>query len=152
MGTKNLRIEARQPQPVVCAQAAVSDVGVAFPRLLGAVFAWLGKEGGRAIGPPFVRFLEMSAGTYRVEVGIPTESPMASSGEITASELPGGEIAIADHFGPYNTLVETSAALRDYVASEGRSAAGPMWESYITDPSTVSEPADLLTEVCMPLK
>lgn len=133
-------------------EATTSDIGAVLPRLLPATFAWVGEHGGHVAGAPFVRYLEIGAGSYRIEAGVPTAEPMKGSGEIIASELPGGELAVADHYGPYNTLVETTAALREYVEGQGRRAAGPLWESYVTDPNAEPDPAKLLTEVCIPLE
>ena len=151
MSTENLRIESRQPQPVVCVRTSASDVGSVLPRLLPAALAWVGEHGGEAAGAPIVRYLKVAPGAFEIEAGYPTTAPMKASGDIVAFELPGGDIAVAEHRGPYNTLGETAAALVEYVRSQGRSVAGPYWESYVANPSTVSGPTKLVTEVCIPL-
>ena len=50
----------------------------------------------------------------------------------------------------YQGLSQTYPALQAWIAEQGRSIGGAPWESYVDDPTEVSE-ADLRTEVCWPL-
>jgi effector-binding domain-containing protein len=151
MTTKNLRVETRQPQPVACMRANTPDVGSVLPRLLPATLAWVNEHGGQVAGAPVVRYLQVGSGTFEIEAGYPTAAPMTSSGDIVAFELPGGNIAVAEHHGLYNTLGESAAALFEYVRSQGRNVAGPYWESYVTNPTNTSDLTELMTEVCVPV-
>lgn len=59
--------------------------------------------------------------------------------------------ATAVHVGPYETLHETHAAIDQWIAEEGYSAAGAPWEHYLTDPAEVPDPTNWRTDVIWPL-
>jgi AraC family transcriptional regulator len=149
--TKNMRIERREPQPAVCLEVTTSDIGAELQHVLPATFGWVGQHGGQIVGAPFTRYLEMGPSSFRIQAGVPTAAMMQASGDVAAVELPGGDIATADHYGPYEKVVETATALTEYLQKQGRSVAGPLWESYVTDPTTVSDPEEVLTVVSIPL-
>lgn len=65
-----------------------------------------------------------------VEVGVLVSAPFDPEGRVTASELPGGEVATATHRGDYARLGVTHDAVRDYVTAAERQLAGPCWEIY----------------------
>ncbi len=65
-----------------------------------------------------------------VEVGVLVSGSFEPEGRVIASELPGGEVATANHRGDYARLGVTHDAVRDQVAAHGRELAGPRWEIY----------------------
>lgn len=67
-------------------------------------------------------------------------------------DLPGGDVAVGVHRGPYATLPESYRWLfGEWLPSSGRQPANrPCYEIYVTDPATTA-PADLVTHVCVPL-
>ena len=66
--------------------------------------------------------------------------------------LPGGRAAVARHRGPYAELEAAYAWLyRDWLPASGQEPADhPCFELYLNDPRRTA-PADLLTDVCLPL-
>ncbi len=82
--------------------------------------------------------------TPEVEVGVLVAGPFAGEGRVTASELPGGEVATAVHRGDYARLGATHDAVRDRVAANGLELAGPRWEIY---GHWREDPSELETEV-----
>lgn len=79
-----------------------------------------------------------------VEVGVLVAGPFEPEGRVTASELPGGEVATATHQGDYSRLGATHDAVRAQMAVRGREPAGPRWEIY---GHWRDDPSELLTEV-----
>jgi effector-binding domain-containing protein len=151
MATSNLRIEQRAAQPVLYVETETPDIGMALAELLPATFGWVAEHGGAVAGAPYTRYLEIGEGRFRIQAGVPTAEVMQGEGRYVGGKLPGGDIAVGDHHGPYHTVVETAVALRDFIGQRGREQAGPLWENYITDPGTVSDQSQILTEVCYPL-
>lgn len=134
------------------------DMGAVFARELPRLAGHLLSTGGAFGGAPFARY-HAWGDTVDVEIGIPVADPLdgqpalsdVPSGEIGASELPGGPAAVAIHRGPYDSLAATHDQLRDWIAAQRRVPAGGPWESYIDDPAEVTDPTQLRTEVVFPL-
>jgi effector-binding domain-containing protein len=51
-------------------------------------------------------------------------------GDVVASTLPGGLVAIATHTGPIGTIGDTHRAVREWGEANGYRLAGPRWEIY----------------------
>jgi effector-binding domain-containing protein len=79
-----------------------------------------------------------------IEVGVLVSESFEPAGRVIASELPGGEVARANHRGDYARLGVTHDAVRDHVAAHGRELAGPRWEIY---GHWREDPSELETEV-----
>ena len=50
-----------------------------------------------------------------------------------------------------NGMTETRQQVERWIEEHGYQVAGAPWESYVTDPAEVPDPADWRTEVCWPL-
>jgi effector-binding domain-containing protein len=53
-----------------------------------------------------------------------------TSGEVNATETPGGEAAVAVHRGPYHRLNEAHDAIKTWMAVNRGESAGHSWEIY----------------------
>ncbi len=82
---------------------------------------------------------------------MPLAAPASASGEMEAGQLKSGPVAVGIHAGPYEQLPETYAAIEKWMESNGISAAGAPWESYVTDPGQYPDPKDWRTEVYWPI-
>ena len=167
---------AAQPVLVVRRRVKRSEIGATIAEVLPHIFQYAQQHGLALAGHPFTRYLDIGAGLLTIEPGIrvvgrqtdaPREAPageglsaeeiaqFASSASGTASvveeTLPGGPVATTVHAGPYESLSDAYAALETWMASNRRAAAGPPWESYITDPAEHPDPQDWRTEVSWPL-
>jgi hypothetical protein len=72
-----------------------------------------------------------------------------TTGDVHATETPGGEAAVAVHRGAYNRLNETHDAIAECMAAHRRTSAGQSWEIY-GDPTP--NPAETETTVVYLLK
>lgn len=89
----------------------------------------------------------------RYEACLTVQASVQGEGPIGVREVPGGTFATTIHEGPYQQLGETYAKLfGGWLAQSGEEPAQePCLEFYLNDPET-TEPEDLLTEICIPLK
>ncbi len=134
------------------------DLAALFEEHLPNIAHRLADMGVEPAGPPYGRYHQFGPDVADVEIGIPTAMPApnlrpvaeSEAGELGASELPGGEVAILVHRGPYDGLRQAYDGLHEWIHAQGREEAAGPWESYVDDPGEVDE-ADLRTEVCWPL-
>jgi effector-binding domain-containing protein len=61
------------------------------------------------------------------DFGVEVTRTFETSGEVYATETPGGEAAVAIHHGPYNRLDEAHEAIRKWMAANRRESAGHSW-------------------------
>ena len=143
-----------QPQATASIRVTVpaAEIGPTMGQIIGEVMAYLNRLGIHPAGPPFARYYETGPVHVTMEVGFPVAKAVAPSGRVTAGELPGGEVAVTWHIGPYEKLGQAYAALGSWVKEHRRESSGPAWEIYWSDPGAVPDPSEWRTEVIWPLK
>ena len=83
------------------------------------------------------------------DFGVEVTRTFETTGEVYATETPGGEAAVAVHRGPYDRLNEAYTAIGNWIVTNQRESAGQVWEIY-GDPTP--DPADTETTVVYLLK
>jgi AraC family transcriptional regulator len=129
------------------------EIAATLGEFLPAVFAYAQKNGLALTGPPFARYPEVGMGTLVLEAGftvaeLPTDEPGDGMEKLT---IPAGPAAVAVHYGPYDRLPETYREIEAWIEAEGRTAAGPPRETYLTDPGERPDPLTWETEIVQPL-
>lgn len=144
-------IKQLESHPTAGVREKTNDVGMVFGKLLGEVFAQLGAEGIAPASPPYARFFAMTASGLDLEVGVCVEKPVTGNGRVVPAELPGGRAVVTWHAGRYDQLRAAHEAVQAWIAEQHLTSAGPGWEVYHTDPSQVTDPAQLRTEIVYPV-
>jgi effector-binding domain-containing protein len=83
------------------------------------------------------------------DFGVEVTRSFETAGEVYATETPGGEAAVAVHYGPYDRLNEAHNAVRKWMTTNRRDSAGCSWEIY-GDPTP--DPAGTETTIVYLLK
>jgi effector-binding domain-containing protein len=73
--------------------------------------------------------------------------PIAGSGQVQPSTLPGGTVATTVHVGSYLELGAAYSALEEWLGANGFVPAGHPWETYLDAPE-VDEPRTLVSAPC----
>jgi effector-binding domain-containing protein len=89
--------------------------------------------------------------TADLEVGFPTDRPVTAVGGVTASSLPAGRVVRSVHHGSFDGLPQAWERLATWIADQGLTPSGPVWEVYLTEPRPDMDPADLRTELNWPV-
>ncbi len=143
-----IEVRAEQPYVAIGERVTMTTMVPTLPDASAVVDDWLRDQSIDAAGPPFWRYLviDMERGLV-VEVGSPTESVVdsAGTGRITSGVLPAGRYATVIHTGHPDSLVDATAALLNWAASQGErfdmvtTDDGEHWaariEWYLTDPA-----------------
>jgi effector-binding domain-containing protein len=85
-------------------------------------------------------------------VGCKIEGDVALTEGCQWLDVRGGPHAFASHFGHYNTLHETHAAIRNWCSANGMKISGPCWESYPNDPGSEPDSSKWQTNVYYPVE
>src|SRR5436853_1944520 len=104
------------------AQISRDQLAEVAPQSLAQVAAFLAGHGIAVTGPPIVRYLVVDYNTEGVEidVGVIVEaSDLPDDPEIRLGKLPAGTYASVVHSGPYDGLVETTAAFLEWAKHSG---------------------------------
>ena len=130
------------------------QVGKAWDRLC----MFLGKAGYLGSGSRFVGICyddpDVTAPEkIRYDACVTVDDSFVPEADIAVQIIGGGEYAVTTHFGPYSTLGLTYRKLfRQWLLQSDRELRPqPCMEFYLNDPES-TEPADLLTDICLPLK
>jgi effector-binding domain-containing protein len=138
----------RQPAAVIRAQVAVDGIPAFLGGAYEEVIDVLAAQGVEVAGPPFARYLIGDRG-FDVEAGLPTSAPVAPSGRVAASELPGGPAIVVLHRGSYDDVAATRRAAQEWLAENHWTATGTPWEAYLDGPE-VAEPRTVVYIPCRP--
>jgi effector-binding domain-containing protein len=135
------------------------DVGALMDSAMASLGARLGGAGVAPAGPPYARYHAWGGDLADVEIGFPVTGAIAGlpdlekapEGEVGASELPGGRVAVIVHRGPYPELGDAYGRLHDWIHAQGEEDGPGPWETYIDNPEEVEDVSELRTEIRWPV-
>ena len=138
-----IRVEQVEPKPMIAVRRKASppQLPEVIPKALGPVWDFIRARHVPHTGINVAYYLD---GEINLELGVYVSGPFVPSGEIVSCATPGGMVAAATHFGPYNRLGDAHHALHEWSRIEGRRFAGPSWEVY---GHWDDDPAKLRTDV-----
>ena len=115
------------------------------------LFSTLAAQGVKPVGAWFSHHFRMDPATFDFEVGVPVSAPIAPTGRVANSQLPGARVARTVYRGGYEGLGAAWGELEQWIKSEGLESAPDLWEIYATGPESGSDPAGWRTELNRPL-
>jgi effector-binding domain-containing protein len=118
---------------------------------IGEVRAAMAAQGLAPAGPWFTHHLRMDPDIYDFEIGVPVTSPVTATGRVKAGQLPATLVARAVLHGDYEGLSDAWGELDAWIAAQGHTPRGDLWERYVVDPESNPDPAAWRTELNRPL-
>jgi effector-binding domain-containing protein len=135
-------------------ERATTDAGglpATIDRTFASLFERLEKLGIQPAGPPFIRYLKTGE-RFEIELGVPLPEGTGGLQGVGQATLPSGRVAVMRYVGPYDGLRHACEQLGAWVEGRNEEAAGPHWETYVTDPRTEPDPSKRITDIYLPLK
>lgn len=136
---------------VVRATVPMSELTAFFDRAFHAVMEAVQAQDASITGPPFAIYYGMPSETVDLAAGFPVTAAIEPSGEVTPSELPGGQAAQLLHVGSYDSLEGAYGQVIAWMGAHGHRPAEVMWESYLNEPSPDGDPSANQTLITWPV-
>jgi effector-binding domain-containing protein len=143
---------AEQPTAIATATLSVAEIGPWLGKAYSEIAGLLSRQGVEMTGPPFGRYHQVAEHRFEVEAGAPVPSQVAAEGDVRSSSLPGGQVAVTMHVGPYDAMRPAYEALLGWVQEHGGEPTGDAWEVYLSDPQREPDPATWRTEIVQPYR
>ncbi len=143
-----------QPALLLRVRAPAAELGARMQDAMFTLFAAAATAKVDLAGPPFARLVAApdDDGTITLDAGVPVIKPVASpGGEVVVGELPAGPAATLLHVGRHDDLATAHAALERWLIAHQRTAAGPGWQVFLTNPITEPDPDAQQTKLFVPL-
>jgi effector-binding domain-containing protein len=125
-----VRAHSEEPTAVRRTLLVAEQLADWVPSACAVVAEHLRHHGIAPTGYPFARCHPLPDGLIEAEAGFPIADPLAGSGPVEPSVLPGGPVLAVWHTDPDLKLAETYHALGDWLEAEGARATGDSWEIY----------------------
>jgi predicted transcriptional regulator YdeE len=126
-----VRIELAGPRILAAVRAVTTPrrLGTDIIRCLDQVWPLLREQSART-GHNVVVYHAGESGELVIDAGVEVPDGFAGRGTVRRVDTPGGEVAVAAHYGDYADLSAAYAALEQWCTANGRHQAGPRWEVY----------------------
>ena len=86
-----------------------------------------------------------------IEIWEPVSPGATASEPLVVRELPEQRVAVAAFRGGYDQFGPVNEELAEYITRSGLKITGPMYNRYIVGPGKTDDPAQYLTEICIPV-
>lgn len=127
----------------------IRDVmGPGYQELMGTLAA----QGVQPAGPWYTHHLRMDPDVFDYELGVPVAGSITPSGRVIAGQRPAMRAAHTVYHGGYEGLGEGWGQFEAWLAAEGHTPAGDLWEVYVAGPETGADPSTWRTELYRPLQ
>ena len=121
-------------------EVATADLAEAFARMFPGAFEQMQREGAPEMGVPTAVYHFMDSERADMSAGLEVGAGYSPEPPLAVLELPAGEAAKVDHYGPYEALSTAYEAIIAWSAENGRELSGEPRERYLTDPGAEPDP------------
>jgi effector-binding domain-containing protein len=108
------------------------------------------KAGIDMTGRPVAVYHKLGEEQVVLEMGIPVNEKIPVAGRVQYKTMPGGDNAVANYYGAYDTLEDGHNAIQQWLIRYRRKVTGYPWEMFVTDPAAEPDPNKWLTRIYYP--
>ena len=130
--------------------AAMEELMVLIPQLIGETAQWVFANGGPA-GPPADICPMLDESTFDLRVGWPVATDAEPPAPIERYTIKAGEAAVHEYVGDYSGLSSTWRRFYEALQTQGIEPKGEPRECYETSPEEVNDPSEHRTLLVWPL-
>lgn len=120
----------------------------------GEIMVQAGMQNLEITGPVYATYhlWNEENGIAVVECGIPVNKEGKSEGAVIFKKVEPMKAMVVDFFGPYENSMKAHMAIAAHAEETGMVLGDTPTEIYVNDPSEVSDPMQIHTRVCYPMK
>jgi effector-binding domain-containing protein len=132
----------------------MAEIGPAIREAFMTIGARLHAADAEPVGPPFIVYDRVgeSDGRAEFEVCMPVGYSFPGDDEVVVTEMPGAAMAATVHHGTYQDVGPAYEALYGWIEEQRLVVDGPPREVFLNDPRSTPDPADLITEIEVPVR
>lgn len=127
-------------------------IGPTLGKLYGEIGKYIAEHGLQMAGPVFAIYRSSDPQKIVLEAGVPVNKTSESTDRIRAWKTVAGNAVKASFYGDYSFLPGAYPLIQKWMANEKLKQTGSPWEVYVTDPTTVKDMKDCLTEIYYPVQ
>jgi effector-binding domain-containing protein len=139
------------PTAVIRAEVPAAELAAFYDRAFQRLPRALAEQGVSPVGAAFGLYHRPPSATVDVEVGFAVDRVIRPDGDVAPGVLPGGRVARHVHAGGFEGLGASWQQLFAWVQERGLTPGEVFWEVYLTQPSPDVDPAELRTELDLPV-
>jgi effector-binding domain-containing protein len=147
---REVKVARREAIPVLTKRLPVrlTEIGTVLSSAFGEIYGYLARLAVAPGGPPCVIYHDVPAvdHPFDVEICVPVARPLDPPAGWRFQELPAGLFATILHVGPYDTLGDAYAAVKEWIVGHELAVAGPPREVYLSEPGTPPEQVKTIVE------
>ncbi len=149
---KEMEIEEAKPVILLKDSATMDNMQQKIGASMHQLFNYMTKSNGQLAEPPRIRWHSYDPQGYSVfETVLVLQDKIDGEDNIKSGETYTGKVIMATHTGPYEESADTWNALDAYVDENKLEVNGTPFEIYVTDPETVEDESQIITDIYFPV-
>ena len=133
------------------AKVPTSQIQSEMGKLVQEVIAEVQKQGIAITGPWFTHHFRRPDEFFDFEVCMPIGTPIQAAGRVAPGEWPAMKVVRTIYRGDYSGLPAAWGEFMEWTDAEALKLSPEIWERYLVNPSTESDPTKWTTEMNRPL-
>ena len=127
--------------------ATMADIGPKLGKNYGLIGQFMGQNGLQMAGAPMAWY-HTDKEPYILEAGISVDKkPTVTHPAITVKEIGQAKAVVVHFWGPYELTTQGYDKVKEWLKKNNKKPLGSPYDVYLTDPTTVSDPYQVQTDI-----